>query len=167
MTLPLIPTIRAAARLSLSVVSLGAAAALPLSGVLTNVARAAGAVALAIDQATVLRLSRPAGTIILGNPLIADASVQDAETLILTGRSFGITNIIVLDPDGHEVLNTQLTVQSSVTAPHIVTMHRSTARTSYSCTPDCEKAPILGDDSESFSRIAGQIGERIGLSTSE
>ncbi|MEM7530470.1 MAG: pilus assembly protein N-terminal domain-containing protein [Pseudomonadota bacterium] len=136
--MPVSKLIRRATLAALVALAVGATDMAGLGG---GEAQAAGLVPLAIDQATVLRLSRPAGTIILGNPLIADASVQDAETLVLTGRSFGITNIIVLDANGDEVLNTQLTVRSSGSSSHIVTVHRATARSSFSCTPECETAP--------------------------
>ena len=128
-------------------------------------ARAAGVLTLGVDQATVLRLAKPAGTIILGNPLIADASVQDARTLVLTGRSFGITNIIVLDAQGAEVLNTQLSVSVGASGSHQVTLHRATSRMSLSCTPECEQAPMVGDDADLFDRLTAQITTRNALST--
>lgn len=130
-------------------------------------ATAAGVVTLGVDQATVLRLAKPAGTIILGNPLIADASVQDSETLILTGRSSGVTNIIVLDADGLEVLNTQLSVGGGSAGSHVVTLHRATARTSLSCTPECEQAPMVGDDAGLFERLTSQITARNALSAGD
>jgi Flp pilus assembly secretin CpaC len=122
----------------------------------------AGLITLTVDQAAVMRLDEPAGTIILGNPLIADAAVQDAETLVLTGRSFGVTNLIILDSGGREILNRQVSVGG--TAGHLVTVHRATIRTSLSCTPDCESAPMVGDDSSAFDEITGQITSRNGLS---
>lgn len=125
---------------------------------------ATGFVSLGVDQATVIRLARPAGTVILGNPLIADASVQDTETLVLTGRSFGITNIIVLDGQGAEVLNAQLSVGMGGSNAHVVTVHRATARTSLSCTPDCEQAPMVGDDKDFFENLTAQITTRNALS---
>ena len=128
-------------------------------------ARAAGVVTLGVDQATVLRLAKPASTIILGNPLIADASVQDSRTLVLTGRSFGITNIIVLDTEGAEVLNTQLSVSAGASGSHQVTLHRATSRMSLSCTPECEQAPMVGDDADLFDRLTTQITTRNALST--
>ena len=60
-------------------------------------------VLVTVDQAKVFRVSRPAGTIIIGNPAIVDATIQDDQTLILTGRSFGVTNLIVLDANGNQL----------------------------------------------------------------
>ncbi len=38
-----------------------------------------------IDQARVLRIPRKASSVIVGNPSIADITIHDARTLILTG----------------------------------------------------------------------------------
>jgi len=56
-----------------------------------------------IDEATLLRLDRPAAEIVVGNPSIADVSVQSGRVLIVTGKSFGETNLIVMDADGKVV----------------------------------------------------------------
>ncbi|MEM8797782.1 MAG: pilus assembly protein N-terminal domain-containing protein, partial [Pseudomonadota bacterium] len=64
-----------------------------------------------VDHAKVMRISRPAATIVIGNPGIADAAVQDETTLIITGKSFGVTNMIVLDHDGEAIAESLLTVR--------------------------------------------------------
>ena len=53
-----------------------------------------------MNQAKIVKLSRAADTIIIGNPEIADASVQDASTVVLTGKGFGVTNLVILDEAG-------------------------------------------------------------------
>ncbi|MGH6866829.1 MAG: pilus assembly protein N-terminal domain-containing protein [Methyloceanibacter sp.] len=53
-----------------------------------------------IDQATPLRLERSAAEIMVGNPSIADVSVQSGKVLVVTGKSFVKTNLIVIDADG-------------------------------------------------------------------
>src|ERR1019366_2351496 len=50
-------------------------------------------ITVGVDRAQVLRVSRPADVFIVGNPAIADATVQDSQTLVITGKSFGSTNI--------------------------------------------------------------------------
>jgi Flp pilus assembly secretin CpaC len=37
-----------------------------------------------------------AAEVIIGNPTIADVSVQGGNLLVVTGKSFGVTNIISL-----------------------------------------------------------------------
>ncbi len=63
-----------------------------------------------INQAKILKLSRPADTVVIGNPLIADASVQDASTIVLTGKGFGQTNLVVLAEDGSPIVDQQISV---------------------------------------------------------
>ena len=71
---------------------------------------AAEPIAVIVDRAKVMRISRPADIVIIGNPAIADATIQDNQTLIITGRSFGTTNLIVLDADGQAIADEIITV---------------------------------------------------------
>ena len=64
-----------------------------------------------IDQATLVRLDRPAAEIVVGNPSIADVSVQSGKVLVVTGKSFGETNLIVMDADGKVFVSRRLIVQ--------------------------------------------------------
>ncbi|MBW8790696.1 MAG: pilus assembly protein N-terminal domain-containing protein, partial [Rhizobium leguminosarum] len=50
-----------------------------------------------MDHARVLKLDRPVSKVIVGNAKVADATVADAKTIVLTGRSFGTTNLVLLD----------------------------------------------------------------------
>ncbi|MBK3746208.1 hypothetical protein G3A39_44540, partial [Paraburkholderia aspalathi] len=65
------------------------------------------------NQARILRLARPADTIVIGNPSIVDAVVQDSRTVILTGKGFGVTNIVIIDADGEPILDEQVVVSRS------------------------------------------------------
>ena len=63
-----------------------------------------------MNQAKIVKLARPADTIVVGNPAIADAAVQDASTIVLTGKGFGVTNLVILDGDGNPIVDEQVTV---------------------------------------------------------
>ena len=69
-----------------------------------------------MNQAKIVKLSRAADTIIIGNPEIADASVQDASTVVLTGKGFGVTNLVVLDEAGAPIIDEQIMVSRSTAA---------------------------------------------------
>ena len=43
------------------------------------------------DQSQLMRIDRPVSEIIIGNPTIADVSVQSKQLLVVTGKSFGKT----------------------------------------------------------------------------
>jgi Flp pilus assembly secretin CpaC len=108
-----------------------------------------------LNQAKVMHISRPADVVIIGNPAIADATIQDNQTLIITGHSFGTTNLIVLDSTGQPIATGMLTVKPP--NDQVVTVYRRAARQTFSCTPDCAPVVAVGDTQDAFSGVAGQI----------
>ena len=108
-----------------------------------------------VDQARVMQISRPADTVIIGNPAIADAVIRDSQTLVITGRSYGTTNLIVLDVDGQPIADELLTVQAA--EDFLVTMYVGQRRATFSCTPSCQPTVAVGDDLELFDARVGQI----------
>ncbi len=124
----------------------------------------AAPVVVTIDRAKVLRISRPADTIIIGNPAIADATIQDSQTLILTGRSFGVTNIIILDEEGLPIVDETIVVQGHES--NTVRIYRRSIRQTMACSPVCEPTLTIGDDSKTFSRANSQINSKNRLSDS-
>lgn len=104
--------------------------------VMTADAQAEPGIEVIMNQARIVKLTRAADTIVVGNPEIADASVQDANTIILTGRGFGVTNLVVLDKDGAAVIDEQVTVVRQ-TAQSVRIYRRADIQT-LSCTPYCE-----------------------------
>jgi hypothetical protein len=108
-----------------------------------------------IDQATLVRLDRPAAEIVVGNPSVADVSVQSGKMLVVTGKSFGETNLIVLDADGKVVASRRLIVQD----PRIgfVTVYRGDARETLHCAPNCTPPLVIGDTSDHFDAISTEI----------
>ena len=112
-------------------------------------------VSVEIDHATVFRLAAPAGTIIIGNPSIADATLQDAQTLIITGHTYGQTNLIVLDSEGETISESQLHVGAPT--EKLVTVFKGKDRFSYSCLPDCQPTAVPGDQQAYFSGVIVQV----------
>ena len=91
-----------------------------------------------MNQAKIVKLARPADTIVVGNPAIADAAVQDASTIILTGKGFGVTNLVVLDGDGNPIVDEQVTVVRQAVSS--VRVYRRADIQTLSCTPYCESS---------------------------
>jgi Flp pilus assembly secretin CpaC len=117
-----------------------------------------------VDQATLVRLDRPAAEIVVGNPSIADVSVQSSKLLVITGKSFGETNLIVMDVDGKVVANRQLIVQEPRTG--FVTMYRGVARQTLHCAPYCTPPLVIGDTPDIFGAVANQITTKQSISQS-
>ena len=65
-------------------------------------APAADMINVALDQAVVTRLPDRIATIVVGNPLIADVSIQSGGLLIVTGKGYGVTNMLAFDRNGAE-----------------------------------------------------------------
>jgi hypothetical protein len=120
---------------------------------------------VSVDQAKVMKLPDRVATIVIGNPLIADATLQSGGMLVITGKGFGSTNLVALDRSGHTVMNS--TVQ--VVGPEggdTVYVYKGVDRESYSCTPDCERRATLGDSPAYFGAVIGQTGARNSQATS-
>ena len=103
------------------------------------------------DQSQLLRLKRPAAEIIIGNPSIADVSVQSGNLLVITGKSFGVTNIITLDADRNLILDQRVLVKRD--EGKVVNLQRGIDRRSYNCTPQCNPSITIGDDAKYFDAI--------------
>ena len=122
-------------------------------------------VIVTVDRAKVFRVSRPAATVIVGNPSIADATIEDEKTLVLTGRSFGVTNLIILDADGNPIVDQTLVVRGHET--NTVRIYRRSSRETLACAPVCEPTLTIGDNSESFAFANEQIKARNQLSDAQ
>ena len=102
-----------------------------------------GGVVLALDHARVMRVVGDVNTIIIGNPAIADASMPDPGTIILTGKSYGETNMVMLDANGDIMAEQMLRV--TIRGQSLVSVYRGVQRTTLSCLPTCEIRPTPGD----------------------
>lgn len=101
-------------------------------------AQADGGIEVVMNQAKIVKLARAADTIVVGNPNIADAAVQDSTTIVLTGKGFGVTNLVVLDEEGTPIVDEQITVARQ-TASSLRIYRRAEIQT-LSCTPFCESS---------------------------
>ncbi|OOG74491.1 pilus assembly protein PilQ [Sinorhizobium sp. A49] len=90
-----------------------------------------------MDHARVLKLDRPVSKVIIGNADVADATVADAKTIVVTGRNFGTTNLVILDQDGNAIVDERIIV--SIDEGNTVRVYKQTSRTVLSCTPNCER----------------------------
>ena len=137
-------------------------AALVLGAMLVTVPAAAEDLYVEYDQAKILRLSEPAANIIVGNPSIADVTVHSGSVLVLTGKTFGVTNLIILNKDDKVILNTRLMVKSDT--QKIVSLNRGGMTATYNCMPKCEPMMKVGDDSAYLSSLTKSADQKIKFS---
>ncbi|WP_407520053.1 pilus assembly protein N-terminal domain-containing protein [Methylobacterium oryzisoli] len=119
---------------------------------------AGAVVSVSVDNAKIIRLPERTATVVVGNPIIADVSLQRNGIVVLTGKSFGSTNLIALDGSGTMLAESFITVQAAGSS--VVTVQRGLERESYSCTPACQPAVQLGDAQRYFNEVSGQAGQR-------
>lgn len=106
-----------------------------------------------MNQATVLKLARPADTVVVGDPEIADAVVKDSRTVVLTGKGFGMTNIVIMDAEGGAIVDDQVLVSRSVA--NTVRVYRRAYVQTLSCSPFCEISQKTSAEKKSDSEIGG------------
>src|ERR1700712_1600119 len=115
-----------------------------------------GPIAVNIDQAKLIRLPERAASIVIGNPLIADITLQPGGVIIVTGKSYGATNFVAMDRNGEVLLDRIILVESA--ADPIVTAYRGIERESYRCLPSCQPRITLGDSERFFKATLDQAG---------
>ena len=119
--------------------------------ILTSLPGSAKDLVVRYDQAQLIRLPRPAADVIVGNPSIADVAIQGTNLLVVTGKTFGVTNVIVLDDDRNVIHDQRIFVERD--NQKIVTLLKGSARESYTCTPACAPTLTIGDSLPFFESI--------------
>jgi Pilus formation protein N terminal region len=149
--------VRARPRLGL-VLWLAAALASPLAAA---PAHAASQVVVHLDQARLIKLPERATTVVIGNPLIADLTLEHNGLAVITGKGYGETNVVVLDKDGSVLAEHDIQVQGPID-PTVVVYRGADVRETYSCTPDCSRRITLGDNPDFFDKTMIQTTARNG-----
>ncbi|OKO67918.1 MULTISPECIES: pilus assembly protein N-terminal domain-containing protein [unclassified Bradyrhizobium] len=111
-------------------------------------------IAVNVDQAKLVRLPGKVATIVVGNPLIADVTLQPGGMIVVTGKGYGATNFIALDRGGEILVDRQIQVEGP--SDRLVTVYRGIERESYSCMPLCQRRVTLGDSDKYFSTTMSQ-----------
>jgi Flp pilus assembly secretin CpaC len=125
----------------------------------------ADTISVNVDQAQIMKLPDRVATVVIGNPLIADAALQNGGVLVITGKGYGTTNLLALDRKGDVVMDKIVQVLGA-SSSNLVVVYRGTERETYSCAPNCEHRITLGDSQGYFSTTLGQSGARTGQALS-
>jgi Flp pilus assembly secretin CpaC len=122
-------------------------------------------IAVNVDQAKLVKLPAGITTIVVGNPLIADVTLQPGGIVVVTGKGYGATNFIALDRSGQVLVDRQIQVEGPT--DRVVTVYRGVERESYSCMPICQRRVTLGDGEAYFSSAMGQANSLSGQATGQ
>jgi Flp pilus assembly secretin CpaC len=117
---------------------------------------AADAIAVNVDQAKLVKLPARVATLVVGNPLIADVTLQTGGIVVVTGKGYGATNFIAMDRSGEVLVDRVIQVEGPT--DQLVTIYRGIERESYSCMPICQRRVTLGDGESYFKSAMDQAG---------
>ena len=111
-------------------------------------AQPASEINLRATHSEIVRLSRPAVTLIVGDPTIADVTAigDPISTVLFTAKNLGTTNFVALDSDHAEVYRAVINVGRSVTVSAAGSVIHS-----YVCNPNC--SPGTGNKEATVSSL--------------
>ncbi len=136
--------------------------ALALAFLHTSASHAAQELIIKTDQTQLISISGTPGTVVIGNPSIADATVH-GDKIFVHGRAFGSTNLIILDENGNQLASLDITVQLG--GENNLAVYKGGARYSYVCAPSCEATLQSGDLPDWFADISKMDGKKTGAAT--
>jgi hypothetical protein len=114
-----------------------------------------------LDQAKIARVPDGTKTLVVGSPIVADVTLlKGSNTMVVTGKGYGETNLIALDGSGNVLDEKTIRVEP---AGSVLIVQRGMQRESYSCAPKCMPTVELGDGGDSFGLASGQITQRNSL----
>ena len=118
-------------------------------------AAAADPFKVSVDQTVAVKLAAPANSVVIGNATVADVAVHDANTILITGKAFGTTNLVVLDRAGKEIWANTLAVSANDDSD--LTIVRAGGTYTYSCVDKCRPTPMVGDQPDYFSQVMSTV----------
>jgi hypothetical protein len=129
---------------------------------LTGKVVAAELLVVQVDKTQIISLSEEPGIVVVGNPSMADVSVNGKHVFV-HGHSFGDTNLIIIDKNGNQLANFDLTVQHN--SSNALAMYKAGNRTSYTCAPLCEITMQPGDPLEYVQKVISTNQAKLDFAT--
>jgi hypothetical protein len=133
--------------------------ALALAFLHTSTSLAAQELIIEADRTQLITISGTPGTVVIGNPSIADVTVH-GNKLFVHGRAYGSTNLIILDENGNQLSTLEVTVMLG--GENNLQIYRAGARFSYVCAPGCEGTLQSGDATSFFGDISKMDAKKSG-----
>ncbi|PPQ29923.1 hypothetical protein CCR94_14720 [Rhodoblastus sphagnicola] len=138
----------------------------PAHFLLSPTQAAAGArdlVTVTVDRARIARIPEKTQTLVIGQPGIADVTMlKNSGMGVITGKSFGETNLIALDGEGN-MLGEWIIRVGAEKADLLV--QNGMNRESYICAPNCLPTVELSDSKTIAADRAGAVSAHTGFSS--
>lgn len=103
---------------------------------------AAAPLVLGLGEGEAVRLSGPARNVVVGDPEIADVSMTGPRDMVVLGRGYGSTSIVVTAQDGRLLFNREVVVGGE--GPGEMAYVRGGETRAYSCAPVCRATEADG-----------------------
>jgi pilus assembly protein CpaC len=81
---------------------------------IANTAQARGGLVVEVSKGRIVRLDKPAKTVFVADPTIADVQVKSSKLIYLFGRKVGETTLIAVDSDDKVLLNVGVSVNHNL-----------------------------------------------------
>jgi hypothetical protein len=120
-------------------------------------------VSVTVDRAKIARIPEKTQTLVIGQPGIADVTMlKNSGMGVITGKSFGETNLIALDGEGN-MLGEWIIRVGAEKADLLV--QNGLNRESYICAPNCLPTVELSDSKSVAGDRAGAVTAHTGFSS--
>lgn len=111
---------------------------------------------LKANESKMLSLAGEPSTVIVSNPVFADATVL-GKKVVIQARAPGATRVTILNSDGQQLASLDVVIGND--SPRNLRLYRGGARYTYVCTPNCEPTLAIGDSDKATSALASQLGQ--------
>jgi len=131
-------------------------------GLLPGHALAGDALLVPLDRSVKISLPSGARHVMLGNSGILDITLVDMKTAVLLGRTYGGTNLLVLDNSGRTLMDQEILVADA--SPGRVTLFTGPKSgdesggpgiQNFACSPHCVRYPMPGERDADQSSYVG------------
>ncbi len=95
-----------------------------------------------VNQSRRVVLGGSVANVIVGDPTVADVVMIDAHSVVVVGKGYGATQVMVIDRAGRALLDARVTVTAQNAGR--VTVYRGVVGTDYSCAGRCQVAATPG-----------------------
>ena len=121
---------------------LAALIAAPIAALSAAALAAPGALVLQLKQSERVMLPGQVANVVIDDPNIADVAMVDGHSVIVIGKGYGSTGILVLDKGGRTLMRSQIAVIAPEVGP--VTVYNGATPSEFSCLRRCQPlaAPV-------------------------
>lgn len=102
----------------------------------TAAVAATGSMTIRYKQSQRVPLGGQAANVVVSDPSVADVAILDTHSVIVLGKGYGSTDLLILDSNGHTLLDSQVTVVAPDDGR--VTVYRGAATADFSCARRCQ-----------------------------